>query len=111
MGFGKIVSEARKDAGIGQKELAFMIRKADGTRISAQYLNDIEAERRLAPPDPIVESIAAALKLNKDYLYYNAGRIPPDLRGRLKKETVIKMFSTLRKGLNGTKPVENDSPE
>lgn len=44
--FGKIVSAARKELGISQKDLAAKIVKEDGETISPQYLNDIEHDRR-----------------------------------------------------------------
>jgi transcriptional regulator with XRE-family HTH domain len=47
--FGEIVAQARKRKLLSQKELAALIKKEDGQSISAQYLNDIERNRRNAP--------------------------------------------------------------
>ena len=47
--FGTIISEARRAAGLSQKELAAKVKKEDGQPISAQYLNDIEHDRRNPP--------------------------------------------------------------
>jgi ribosome-binding protein aMBF1 (putative translation factor) len=46
--FGTIISEARRAAGLSEKELAAKVKKEDGQPISAQYLN-IEHDRRNPP--------------------------------------------------------------
>jgi ribosome-binding protein aMBF1 (putative translation factor) len=40
---GTIISEARRAAGMSQKDLAAKMKKEDGQPISAQYLNDNRA--------------------------------------------------------------------
>ena len=47
--FGTIISEARAAKGMSQKDLAAQLKKEDGAVISAQYLNDIEHDRRNPP--------------------------------------------------------------
>lgn len=81
--FGKVLVEARRSAGIQQKDLAASVIKEDGIPISAAYLNDLEHDRRNPPSDFIIERLASALRLpNADLLYYFAGRYPPSLRVR-----------------------------
>jgi len=80
MAFGKIITEARKKAGLSQKELAEKIKKEDGEAISPQYLNDIERDRRNPPPEYLIVQFAKELKLPKDYLMAAAGSLPPDLK-------------------------------
>lgn len=80
MTFGKIVSDARKKAGLSQKDLAARITKEDGTQISPQYVNDIERDRRNAPSGIILQQLAEVLGLPLDYLEYLAGQYPSDLQ-------------------------------
>lgn len=100
--FGRVISDARKKLGLSQKELATRIQKDDGSAISAQYLNDIEHDRRNPPSDQMLKQLAALVNVNEDYLYYLAGQIPSDLRadGRGEKEVEAAM-KAFRKRLKG----------
>ena len=96
MTFGRVIAEARKKLGLSQKDLAAQVEKEDRRTISAQYLNDIEHDRRNPPSDFILEQLATILKINKDYLYYLAGQLPSDLRSdpseQKKVEAAFKAF-------------------
>lgn len=78
--FGTIISEARRALGLSQKDLAAKIKKEDGQAISAQYLNDIEHDRRNPPSEFLIAQFATVLKLDKDVLILAAGMIPQDLQ-------------------------------
>jgi transcriptional regulator with XRE-family HTH domain len=78
--FGTIISEARRALGMSQKDLAAAVKKEDGQPISAQYLNDIEHDRRNPPSEFLIAQIAQVLKLDKDVLCLVAGTIPQDLK-------------------------------
>jgi transcriptional regulator with XRE-family HTH domain len=78
--FGTIIADARKAAGISQRELATRIKKEDGTSISAQYLNDVEHDRRNPPSEFLIGQLATILKLSKDRLCAAAGTLPEDLK-------------------------------
>lgn len=80
--FGKLISRRRKELELTQKEIAARIKQDDGKPLSVQYLNDIEHERRGAPPDYIIQQLARVLRLDLDVLYFRAGRIPLDIRSR-----------------------------
>lgn len=97
--FGRIISAARKEIGLSQKQLAADIKKEDGEPISAQYLNDIEHDRRNPPSEFITRQLAGILKLNEDYLLFVAGTFPEDIRqiGIDKPETVSRAFRVFRK--------------
>jgi transcriptional regulator with XRE-family HTH domain len=75
--FGQIVKKGRKDAGFSQRELASLIRKQDGTAISAVYLNDIEHNRRSPSSDHLIEQFAKVLSIRRELLYHAARRLPP----------------------------------
>lgn len=77
--FGRIIANARKAAGISQKDLALKVHKEDGQVISPQYLNDIEHDRRNPPNEFIVEQLAKHLKLSTEYLTIAAGMLPSQL--------------------------------
>lgn len=78
--FGRYIADRRKELRLRQKDLAILIKRDDGTPISAQYLNDIEHDRRKAPPDYILKQLCAALHVPLDVLYFQADRLPPDLK-------------------------------
>lgn len=76
--FGQIISEARKKAGISQKELAAKTTKEDGSPISPQYLNDIEWDRRSPTSEFLINQFAKHLNLSKEYLMLAAGTLSKD---------------------------------
>src|SRR5437763_7171806 len=78
--FGMIISEARRGAGLSQKYVASKVKKEDGQSISAQYLNDIEHDRRNPPSEFLIGQIAQILHLDKDTLCLAAGTVPQDMR-------------------------------
>ena len=80
MTFGEAITLARKDRKLSQREVAAETRKDDGNPISAQYLNDIEHDRRNPPGEFITRQLAEMLELDSDYLLFLAGRWPSDLR-------------------------------
>ncbi len=104
MSFGQIIAEARKSAGLSQKDLAARIKKEDGGPISAQYLNDIEHDRRNAPPEFLLKKFASELNLSFEYLLFLAGEYPDDLKKEKaahKPEEVEAAFRAFRKVLKG----------
>jgi len=78
--FGTIISEARRAKGMSQKQLASKVKKEDGEPISAQYLNDVEHDRRNPPSEFLIRQIAELLDLSKDVLCLAGGTIPDDLK-------------------------------
>ena len=90
---GGVISEARKRLGISQKELASQIRRAeDNQPISAQYLNDIEHNRRNPGSDHILAQFANALELSESYLFFLANRVPAELRALNPREEEVDRF-------------------
>jgi transcriptional regulator with XRE-family HTH domain len=105
MTFGQAISAERKKQGLKRKDLAAKVLKGDGLPISPQYLNDIELDRRNPPSEDLIEQMATALGLEADYLYYLAGRLPPqDRDGDRPRENVLAAFVAFRKELARTKP-------
>lgn len=78
--FGTLISEARRAKGLSQKELASKVKKEDGQPISAQYLNDIEHDRRNPPSEFLIGQIAEILDASKDVLCIAAGTIPDEFK-------------------------------
>ena len=98
--FGTIISEARRAAGLSQKELAAKIKKEDGLAISAQYLNDIERDRRNPPSEHLIAQFATELKLSKNYLLAAAGTLPDELKQLVNDsspQAVERAFQAFRK--------------
>ena len=87
---------------MSQRELAAQIKKEDGeTSISAQYLNDLEHDRRNPPSEALIVQMAALLKLSKDRLCAAAGTLPEDLRklAATQPEKFEKAFVAFRKSV------------
>lgn len=78
--FGSAIGEARKAKGWALKDLAARVLREDDDPISPQYLNDIEHDRRSPSSDRMVQQFANALGIDRDWLYYLAGRFPEDVR-------------------------------
>ena len=96
--FGQIIAEARKGAGLSQKDLAAKLQKEDGETISPQYLNDIEHDRRNAPSEHLLDQLADLLALPAEYLYYWAGQWPENIREiEGPPEQVERAFQAFRK--------------
>jgi transcriptional regulator with XRE-family HTH domain len=99
--FGTIISDARRAAGLRQKELAAKVKKEDSQPISAQYLNDIEHDRRNPPSEFLIAQFATLLKLDKDVLCLAAGTIPQDLQkmAATQPDKVEQAFKAFRKAV------------
>ena len=97
--FGGAIAEARKAKGWSLKDLASHVLREDGGAISPQYLNDIEHDRRSPSSDRMVQQFAEALNINRDWLYYLAGRFPSDVREKgLSQKEVSDLMIAFRAG-------------
>lgn len=102
MTFGEAITRARKDKRLSQKQVAAGTLKEDGQAISAQYLNDIEHDRRNPPSEYIVRQLANALDLDLDYLLFLAGRFPADVLEMSRDQEGIKTaMKAFRSSLRG----------
>jgi transcriptional regulator with XRE-family HTH domain len=99
--FGTLISEARRAKGLSQKDLASKIKKEDGLAISAQYLNDIEHDRRNPPSEFLISQIAGLVDVSKDVLCIAAGTIPDDLQrmARSQPAKVEQAFKAFRRAV------------
>lgn len=96
--FGQVIAEARKRLGLTQKELAAKVKKEDGTPISPQYLNDIEHDRRGAPPELLLRQLSKILEVDVEVLAYRAGRLPSNLIDpQADSAQVMQAFKAFRK--------------
>lgn len=92
--FGQAIRQARESQKIAQKDLARDL------CISAQYLGDIELDRRAPPDDAAIRDLARYLHYHPDELYFLAGRVPPDImRHGLKSETICQAMRIFREAL------------
>lgn len=102
MTFGEAITQARKDKKLSQKEVAAATLKEDGESISAQYLNDIEHDRRNPPGEVIMRQLATTLELDVDYLFFLAGRLPSDvLELSQDREDISHAMRAFRRNLRG----------
>jgi len=100
--FGRIIAEARRKAGLSQKDLAARILKEDSLPISPQYLNDLERDRRNPPSGHLLRQLARELDLSEEYLAFTAGQYPDDLQDdSYQPEQVEAAFRAFRRTLRG----------
>lgn len=97
--FGRAISEARKEKGLSQKELAALVMKEEGGgAISPQYLNDIEHDRRSPTSDHLIKQFAKVLGEDEGYLFVLAGKIPDDIRRKAgDRDRIVESFANFRK--------------
>lgn len=97
MTLGQTIAQARRKAGLSQKELAALVKKEDGRSISPQYVNDIERDRRAPGSEHLLEEFAGALGLAPELLYYAAGRLPSAMtRGEVSEDRARRAFAAFR---------------
>jgi len=99
--FGGAISDVRKAKGWALKDLAAKVLREDEEPISPQYLNDIEHDRRSPSSDRMVQQFADALGIDRDWLYYLAGRFPDDVRDKnLSAKQVTQLMVAFRRKLD-----------
>ena len=97
--FGQVLREARKKAGLTQREVAGRLRRQDGRVVDPPYLNAVEHDHRYPPEDFIVDQLAKMLGISPDVLYFHANRQPPDLKTEAGQEQVEAAYRAFRKAL------------
>ena len=70
--FGETIARARAEKRLSLKDTGKLIQKEGGGSISAQYIHDIEQDRRTPSPH-VLKEIATALGLDPNYLAALAG--------------------------------------
>jgi len=98
--FGQVITEARKKAGLTQKEVAEQLRREDGRKVLPPFLNDLEHDRRYPPENAVIEELAEILKISSDVLYFYAKRLPSDVARDADDTQVEEAYRAFRKALN-----------
>ena len=94
-----VVRDARKQKSLTLQAVASQVIKEGGQPITPQYVYDIERGRCSSPSDGVLDQLAGALGLNRDWLYYLCGRLPKEIRERqLTAAQITRMMAWLRKG-------------
>ena len=101
--FGQVLREARKKAGLTQREVAARLRREDGRPVDPPYLNAVEHDHRYPPEDLLIEQLAKMVGISPDVLYFHANRQPPDVKAEAGHERVEAAYRAFRKAL-GVKP-------
>jgi len=102
-GFGQIITEARKKAGLTQKEVAARLKREDGRPVDPPYLNSLEHDHRYPPSDHLIEELAKILGISPDVLYFYANRLPADIKRDAEHKSVQAAYQAFRKALKGSK--------
>src|ERR1700733_2778354 len=106
---GQAIKTLRIRHPMTQKELANRILRPDGKAISAQYLNDIEHDRRTPDSDHLIQQLAEALGTDAALLTFIAGTLPPEIRDLpLDEETFRRALAAfLREAKSGPASAED----
>ena len=100
--FGEMIAEARKKAGLTQRQLAARIKTEEGRGISGPYLNDIEHNLRHPPRGFLLQQFAKELDLEVDLLYFMAKQLPHDIdTSKVSDEQVIAAYRAFRREMTG----------
>jgi transcriptional regulator with XRE-family HTH domain len=98
--FGQVITEARKRAGLTQKEVAEQLHREDGRKVLPPFLNDLEHDRRYPPENAVIEQLAGILKISSDVLYFYAKRLPSDVARDADDTQVQEAYQAFRKALD-----------
>lgn len=102
MTFGGLMSSARKEKQLSQRDLAALIIKEDGTPITAAYVNDIEHGNRHPSSHHMIEQFARALDVESEVLYFLIDRIPPyDFKSRATRRQIMNAWRAFERALQG----------
>ncbi len=101
--FGQVITEARKKAGLTQKEVAARLKREDGRVVDAPYLNAMEHDRRYPPSNHLIDQLAEMLEVPADLLYFHAKRLPADIKRDVDNERVEMAYQAFRQALKGSK--------
>ena len=97
--FGQVLREARKKAGLTQRELAAQLKREDGRPVDPPYLNAIEHDHRYPPEDYLIEQMAKIVGISADVLYFHANVHPADVKADVDEERVKSAYRAFRKAL------------
>jgi len=97
--FGSVIAEARRQAGLTQKDVVGLLRSGEVARWRLSNFSSLEHDQRYRPSDEMVEKLAEILGVSADVLYYYANRIPRDLRLSVENEVVEGAYEAFRRVL------------
>jgi transcriptional regulator with XRE-family HTH domain len=98
--FGQVITEARKKAGLTQKEVAEQLLREDGRKVLPPFLNDLEHDRRYPPENGVIDELANILEMSADVLYFYAKRLPSDVTRDANDSQVEEAYRAFRKALD-----------
>jgi transcriptional regulator with XRE-family HTH domain len=98
--FGQVITEARKKAGLTQKEVAEQLLREDGRKVLPPFLNDLEHDRRYPPENGVIDELANILEMSADVLYFYAKRLPSDVARDANDSQVEEAYRAFRKALD-----------
>lgn len=101
--FGRAVTEARKRAGLTQKEVAKRLRREDGKPVDAPYLNAVEHDRRRPPPNYLIEQLARVIGISAEVLFFYSNRMPTEIEDDPEEGRVEAAYQAFRKALKDIK--------
>ena len=106
--FGQVLREARKKAGLTQREVAGMLKRQDGRLVDPPYLNAVEHDHRYPPEDFLIEQLAKIVRISPDVLYFHANRQPPDVKTEAPQKQVEAAYRAFRRPWGSGRANENE---
>jgi transcriptional regulator with XRE-family HTH domain len=102
--FGQVLTDARKRAGLTQKEVAERLKREDGRPVDAPYLNAVEHDRRRPPQNFLIQQLAKIVGIPADVLFFHASRVPPDMERDFDDRAVESAWEAFRKAFSPRTP-------
>src|SRR2546430_14604732 len=99
--FGQVLREARKKAGITQRQLAARLKREDGRPVDPPYLNAVEHDHRYPPADYLIGQMAKIVGISPDVLHFHADRQPPAVKTEADEERLRGAYRAFREGPGG----------
>src|SRR6266849_621875 len=107
--FGQVLRDARKKAGLTQRELAARLKREDGRPVDPPYLNAVEHDHRYPPEDYLIEQMAKIVGISPDVLYFHANRQPTNVKTEADQERLEAAYRAFRRALGVNRPAgENE---
>ena len=104
--FGQVIREARKKAGLTQKEVAGRLKREDGRLVDPPYLISLEHDRRYPPSNDLIDQLAKIIGISADVLYFYANRLPADVKREAEHQEVEAAYQAFRQALKVKKPTK-----
>lgn len=97
---GRLIYIERRRRELSQKDAAALL------GVSAQYLNDIEQDKRQPTKPETLQTIADTFQVPLDVVYFTVGKLPPDIvPDEYTADQILRAFGAMRRVLNNQEAI------